>query len=156
MNNLLMYILFTFYLLFVNDSFSKGDFTRQKPVEMQVFLKGKTGQNHFFDPNILRFETGKLYKLILTNKSDSKHYFKSFNFSNSIFTRKVQVLNNNDKIVEIKGNINEIEVFPNNSIEWWFVPVRTGEFDDLFCDVEDKKLEKTHSEMGMIGKIIIE
>ena len=37
------------------------------------------------------------------------------------------------------GAIKEIEVFPNNIVEWWFVPIKTGEFKDLFCKIEDKK-----------------
>ena len=34
--------------------------------------------------------------------------------------------------------------------------MKTGEFDDLFCKIKDKITKKTHEEMGMRGKIIIE
>ena len=34
--------------------------------------------------------------------------------------------------------------------------VKTGIFEDLSCKVIDKKLKKSHSDMGMRGKIIIE
>ena len=74
--------------------------------------------------------------------SDSKHYFISEKFSNSIFTRKIQINKNNNKIAEIKGIIKDVEVFPDNTIEWWFVPIKTGEFSDLYCKVEDKKSKK--------------
>ncbi len=60
------------------------------------------------------------------------------------------------KIAEIKGKIDEVEVFPENTLEWWFVPIRTGEFNDLFCGIKDKKSGKLHAEMGMKGQIIIE
>ena len=60
------------------------------------------------------------------------------------------------KIAEIKGNITEVEVFPNNVIEWWFVPVKTGIFDDLKCKIKDKVSKKTHSKMGMVGTIVID
>ena len=43
------------------------------------------------------------------------------------------------KLAEIKGIINEVEVWPNHEIEWWFVPIKTGRFEDLFCKVEDMK-----------------
>ena len=43
----------------------------------------------------------------------------------------------------MKGNISEIEVFPNNVVEWWFVPIKTGEFDDLKCSVKDLQTIKT-------------
>ena len=71
------------------------------------------------------------------NKSDSKHYSHNLTFQNLSYTRKVQVLKNDEKVAEIKGNISEIEVFPNNEVEWWFVPIKTGEFDDLMCLVKD-------------------
>ena len=146
-----IFLLFTFH-----NSFAKGDLSRQKAIEVEINLKGKTGKFHFYEPSTLKFETGKLYKLKLINLSDSKHYFTSEKFSNSIFTRKIQINKNNEKIAEVKGIIKEIEVFPNNIVEWWFVPIKTGEFKDLFCKVEDKKTRKTHEQMGMRGTIIIE
>ena len=146
----------SFFLFNFNYSFSKGDLTRQKAIEVEVNLKGETGKVHFFEPSILKFETGKLYKLKLINLSDSKHYFTSEKFSNSIFTRKIQINKNNSMVAEVKGIIKEIEVFPDNIVEWWFIPLQTGEFDDLFCKIKDKITQKTHEEMGMKGKIIIE
>ena len=149
--------LYVIFLLFTfKKSFSKGDLVRQKAIEVEINLKGEIGKFHFFEPSTLKFETGKLYKLKLINLSDSKHYFTSEKFSNSIFTRKIQVNKNNKKIAEIKGIIKEVEVFPDNIVEWWFVPIKTGEFNDLLCNVKDKKTKKTHEEMGMRGKIIIE
>ena len=44
--------------------------------------------------------------------------------------------------------------FPKSIVEWWLVPIKTGEFDDLHCYVKDKNW-KTHSEMGMVGTIIV-
>ena len=147
---------FILLVLPFKNSFSKGDLTRQKGIEVEVNLKGEIGKVHFFEPSTLKFETGKLYKLKLINLSDSKHYFTSKKFSNSIFTRKIQINKNNEKIAEVKGIIKEIEVFPNNIVEWWFVPIKTGEFKDLFCKIEDKKAGQTHEQMGMRGTIIIE
>ena len=145
-----------FLVLAFKNSFSKGDLTRQKAIEVEVKLKGESGKVHFFEPSTLKFETGKLYKLKLLNLSDSKHYFTSEKFSNSIFTRKIQINKNNNTIAEVKGIIKEVEVFPDNILEWWFVPLKTGEFEDLFCKIKDKITKKTHEEMGMRGKIIIE
>ena len=45
----------------------------------------------------------------------------------------------NKKIAEIKGLIREVEVFPFEKIEWWFVPIKTGVFDDLYCKILNKK-----------------
>ena len=140
----------------MNKSNGKGDFTRQNPISIEVLLKGNSGEVHYYEPSLIKFETGKLYKLKLKNLSDSKHYFTSKEFAESIFTRKIQVNKDLEKIAEIKGNIHEVEIFPNNTLEWWFVPIKTGVFEDLYCKVIDKKINKSHAEMGMRGKIIIE
>lgn len=140
----------------VKTSNGRGDLTRQEATSIEVLLKGRSGELHYYEPSILKFETGKLYKLKLKNQSDSKHYFTSKEFADSIFTRKIQVNKDLEKIAEIKGNISEIEIFPNNTLEWWFVPIKTGVFEDLNCKVIDKKINKSHAEMGMRGKIIIE
>ena len=140
----------------MNESNGKGDLTRQKAISVEILLKGKSGEIHYYEPAILKFETGRLYRLKLKNLSDSKHYFTSQKFTDSIFTRKIQVNKDSEKIAEIKGSILEVEIFPNNTLEWWFVPIKTGIFEDLNCKVIDKKLNKSHSDMGMRGKIIIE
>ena len=142
-------------IIFFTNLSSSIDLTRQTPIEKTVFLNGKTGLNHFYEPSELIFYTGKLYKLIIKNVSDSKHYFGSDLFAKSIFTRKIQVTKNTNKVAEIKGIINEVEVWPNEALEWWFVPLKTGVFLDLICNVKDKKTQLNHSEMGMKGKIII-
>ena len=107
-------------LSFVNLSKSQ-DLTRQDPIEKIVYFRGVLGETHYYEPNELVFETGKLYKLKLINNSDSKHYFTSTSFSKSIFTRKIQVNFKGKKLAEVKGIINEVEVWPNHEIEWWFV-----------------------------------
>ena len=66
-----------------------GDLSRQTPIEVTVDL-GSPGK-HEFAPKQLKFETGKLYKLILRNTSNDPHYFTSHAFSQMVFTRKVQV-----------------------------------------------------------------
>ena len=43
----------------------------------------------------------------------------------------------------------EIEVYPNGTAEWWFVPVKTATLNDLKCTI------KGHAEAGMVGKITI-
>jgi len=134
-----------------------GDLSRQTPIEITVEL-GKPGQ-HVFAPNRLRFETGKLYKLILTNTSNDPHYFTSHAFTQLIFTRKVQVTQMRDgklvTLAEFKGAIREIEVYPGHSAEWWFVPVATGRATDLQCGIRGDD-GKTHADHGMVGEIVIE
>jgi uncharacterized cupredoxin-like copper-binding protein len=134
-----------------------GDLSRQEPIVVTVEL-GKPGIHAFF-PNQLRFETGKLYKLVLKNASSDPHYFTSHAFTQLIYTRKVQVVQERDgkptTLAEFKGAIREIEVYPGQIAEWWFVPVATGRVTDLRCGIVGKD-GKTHAEHGMVGEIVIE
>jgi uncharacterized cupredoxin-like copper-binding protein len=134
-----------------------GDLSRQTPIEVMVEL-GRTGE-HAFVPDKLRFQTGKLYKLVLTNPSSDPHYFTSHAFSQLIYTRKVQVVQQRDgkpaTLAEFKGAIREIEVYPGATAEWWFVPVATGRVSDLRCSIVAKD-GKSHADHGMVGEIVIE
>ena len=148
---LLLVLLFSFIINFVKTN----DLTRQNPIVKTILLKGISGNHHFYEPNEIKFDTGKLYKLIIKNMSDSKHYFTSSSFSKAIFTRKIQINDKDHKLAEIKGIIHEVEVWPSQQIEWWFVPIKTGYFNDLHCRVNDEKTNLTHDMMGMKGVIII-
>ncbi len=134
-----------------------GNLAGQEPVTVTVEL-GRPGK-HVFVPDRLKFETGKLYKLVLKNTSSDPHYFTSDGFSPLIYTRKVQVVQTRDgkttTLAEFKGTIREVEVYPGHTAEWWFVPVATGRLTDLRCGIKGKD-GKTHAELGMIGEIVIE
>jgi uncharacterized cupredoxin-like copper-binding protein len=109
-----------------------GDLSRQTPIEVTVDL-GSPGK-HEFAPKQIKFETGKLYKLILRNTSSDPHYFTSHAFSQMV---------------------REIEVYPGQSAEWWLVPIAAGRASDLRCDIKASD-GKTHAELGMTGEIVIE
>jgi uncharacterized cupredoxin-like copper-binding protein len=134
-----------------------GDLSRQTPIEVTVSL-GTPGKPAF-EPNQLRFETGKLYKLILRNDSNDPHYFTSHTFSQMVWTRKAQITQQRDgksvTLAEFKGAMREIEVYPGYAAEWWLVPVAAGRASDLRCDIKGAD-GKTHAELGMTGEIIIE
>ncbi|GAB4237224.1 MAG: hypothetical protein Kow0032_22850 [Methyloligellaceae bacterium] len=130
-----------------------ADLTKQTPIEVRVALGNKAGA-HVFQPSALTFETGKLYKLVLTNPSGTKHYFTSPGLARSVYTRKVQVVDGQGTKVEIKGTIREIEVYPGGVAEWWFVPVAAGRFNDLHCHIRGAD-GRTHAEHGMRGSVTI-
>ncbi len=135
-----------------------GDLSRQQPVEVVVEL-GRPDGRHAFEPSRLRFETGRLYRLVLRNNSRDPHYFTSDEFAARVFTRKVQVTQARDgreaTLAEFKGAIREVEVYPGHSAEWWFVPVAAGRVADLRCGVVAAD-GRTHAEHGMVGEIVIE
>ena len=134
-----------------------GDLSRQAPIEVTVDL-GSPGK-HEFTPKQLKFETGKLYKLILRNTSSDPHYFTSHAFSQMVFTRKVQVTQQQSgkpvTLAEFKGAIREVEVYPGQTAEWWFVPVAAGRVTDLRCGIVGSD-GKSHADHGMVGEIVIE
>lgn len=127
-----------------------GDMTAQEPVEVKVQM-GDDQDSFRFVPEKLKFETGKLYKLVLENRSHNKHYFSSDGFARAVYTRKVQIRDaQQTSIAEVKGVVREIEVYPGQQVEWWLVPVKAGSFDDLKCTISG------HAEQGMVGRISIE
>lgn len=138
-----------FVMSFSANLYARGDLSAQKPIEVKVLL-GNEANPFRFIPSKIQFETGKLYKLKLINSSQSKHYFTSSKFSSSIYTRKIQIVNDKGKtLAEVKGAIRTVEVYPGQTAEWWFVPVKTGMMNDLHCQISG------HTEAGMKGLIII-
>jgi uncharacterized cupredoxin-like copper-binding protein len=137
-------------LLFLSaTSYAAGDMTAQQPIDVTVSLGNAKNKLQFY-PSKLLFETGKLYKLIIKNPSQQKHYFTAEEFARSVFTRKVQVVDSSNKtLAEVKGQINEIEVYPGGTAEWWFVPVKTLKSSNFHCTI------KGHTKAGMTGFITI-
>jgi uncharacterized cupredoxin-like copper-binding protein len=143
------FFIFSFFITLPVVLAAKGDFTAQQPIVKKINLGNSKNALRYY-PDFLSFETGKLYKLIIKNPSSQKHYFTAEALSRSVFTRKVQVMNSQNKtIAEVKGHINEIEVYPGGTTEWWFVPIKTLNNSSLHCSI------KGHSEAGMTGNISI-
>ncbi len=117
-------------ILFPAMTIAGGNLAKQDPIEVRLDL-GKDGTDqHRYYPDRLTFETGKLYRLVIHNPSNSKHYFTSLGLAGKVYTRKVQVMDDLGEgakaIGEIKGAIREVEVYPGGTTEWFFVPVATG------------------------------
>lgn len=119
-----------------------SDLLRQPATEIPISL-GSTSDELKFFPNLLEFQSGKRYKLVLKNPSPEKHYFTSKDFADASWTQKVEAGN-----VEIKGAIHELELKPGAEAEWVFVPMKSGSYN-LRCTVPG------HAEAGMTGKITI-
>ena len=119
------------------------DFTKQQAIAVQVSLSNDSNELKFI-PDRFTFESGKRYKLSLSNSSSVKHYFTSKDFADAIWTQNVVAGN-----VEIKGNIRELELRPNTTAEWTFVPIKSGTYE-LHCAIAG------HAEAGMRGSITIQ
>lgn len=115
----------------------------QQSIEtLQVHLGNQAGAL-VFEPDQLTFDAGKRYKLLLDNPSPTKHYFTAKDFSDVIWTQKVEAGN-----VEVKGAIHELELKPGAEAEWVFVPQKPGTYE-LHCSIAG------HAEAGMVGEISI-
>ena len=135
--------------MFVTGAYAAGDLSRADPKEIVIEM-GTSGEKMFFKPNHLDLETGKAYKIVLRNLDDAKHEFAGHELIEKLFTRKVEISDaKGNLIAEIKGNVREIEVGPNREVEWFIVPIQTGENIPMECEL------KGHKEAGMFGTVTI-
>ncbi|MEM8614484.1 MAG: cupredoxin domain-containing protein, partial [Cyanobacteria bacterium P01_H01_bin.105] len=111
----------------------------QQSIETVQANLGNTSGALVFEPDQLTFEAGKRYKLVLENPSPTKHYFTAKDFSDIIWTQKVEAGN-----VEVKGAIHELELKPGAEAEWVFIPQKPGTYE-LHCSIAG------HAEAGMVG-----
>jgi uncharacterized cupredoxin-like copper-binding protein len=115
----------------------------KQPATQVTISLGNSANELRFEPNYLEFESGKRYKLRLTNPSPQKHYFTAKDFADSIWTQKVEASK-----VEVKGAIHELELKPEAEADWVFVPLKQGNYN-LRCPIPG------HTEAGMTGEIVI-
>ena len=130
-------------------TFAAGDLSRANPREVNLEMGSAAGKM-YFKPAHIEFETGKAYKLVIKNTDKLKHEIESHEFVQRIFTRKVEVLGPDGKMLaEIKGAVTEVEVAAGGVVEWFFVPVQDGKDLTMDCAIAG------HKEAGMFGTITI-
>jgi uncharacterized cupredoxin-like copper-binding protein len=139
-------------LAFAFPALAEGDLSRADPIEI-VLEMGTTDaveKPMYFNPSHIDLETGKAYKIVLKNTDEVKHEFASPGLMERSFTRKVEISDENGGLVaEIKGNVSEIEVGPGKTVDWYIVPVQSGENIAMECLLEG------HLEAGMAGTITV-
>jgi uncharacterized cupredoxin-like copper-binding protein len=118
------------------------DLSRQDAIEVRITLGNRANELRFV-PDRLDFISGKRYKLILSNPSNQKHYFTAKDFSDGIWSQKVEAGK-----AEIKGAIHELELKPSGVAEWIFVPIKPGTYS-LRCSIPG------HAEAGMVGNLVV-
>ena len=139
-------------LAFAFPALAEGDLSRAEPIELVVEMGATDAADKpmYFKPNHLDLETGKAYKIVLKNLDEVKHEFASPGLMERSFTRKVEITDEAGELVaEVKGNVSEIEVGPGKEVEWFIVPVQTGENLAMECLLEG------HQEAGMTGTITV-
>ena len=140
-------------LAFASPALAAGDLSRADVIEIVVEMgtSDNVDKPMYFKPDHLDLETGKAYKIVLRNVDEIVHEFAAPELALHSFTRKVQI---NDKsgemIAEIfGGNITEVEIGAGHEVEWFIVPVQTGENLPMECLIEG------HMEAGMFGTVTI-
>lgn len=137
-------------LAFAATAYAAGDLSRADPTEIVIEMGQKDAKHMYFKPDHIDLETGKAYKISFKNTDKIKHEFAAPEFVSKVFTRKVEVLGADGKMIsEVKGAINEVEVAGGGTVEWFIVPVQTGKDIPIECAIEG------HKEAGMVGTITI-
>ncbi len=108
-----------------------GDLTRQEPIVLTLQVACDATPPRF-SPEALTLESGRLYALRLLNGGSKSCYFGSQALADAVYSRKVVAMDANGRTVaEVYGPIRRIEIGAGHAVEWWFLPVRTGRFDDV-------------------------
>ena len=137
-------------LALVSPAYAEGDLSRADPAEIVIEMGQQGPKQMYFKPNHIELVTGKAYKIVFKNTDKIKHEFAASEFVNKVFTRKVEVLGADGKMVaEVKGAISEVEVAGGGVLEWFIVPVQTGKDIEMECAIEG------HKEAGMFGTVTI-
>jgi uncharacterized cupredoxin-like copper-binding protein len=104
----------------------------QEPIQV-VLQFGTETKSFALTPKSLRFETGKLYKLVIVNPSKTAHVVFAPEFGVAI-----------DSISLTQG----VALKQGDRQTWYFVADQAGTYD-IMCG------HKAHVEAGMMGKIIV-
>jgi uncharacterized cupredoxin-like copper-binding protein len=135
---------------FISPAYADGDLSRADATEIVIEMGQVDAKHMYFKPNHIDLVTGKAYKIVLKNMDTIKHEFAAPEFIVKVFTRKVEVLGADGKMIaEVKGAISEVEVAGGGVAEWFIVPVQTGKDIPMDCALEG------HKEAGMFGTVTI-
>lgn len=132
-------------------AFAAGDLSRANVIDVVIEM-GSNDDGMYFAPDNFVLETGQAYRLVLVNVDDIKHEVSLNEMGERIFTRKVEVEDDDGNlVVEVKGAIHEVEVGPGMTVSWFIVPVQTtGGPVQITCELPG------HFEAGMHASVTIE
>jgi uncharacterized cupredoxin-like copper-binding protein len=130
-------------------AYGAGDLSRANIITVNMEM-GSNDDGMYLSPKAYEFETGQAYKLVMTNVDEIKHELALNEMFERVFIRKVEAADKDGNLVtEVKGAINEVEVGPGQTVEWFFVPVQTMEASEISCEIPG------HREAGMWATAVI-
>ncbi len=137
-------------LVVATNATAEGDLSRANVIDVTIEMGSNDG-GMFFRPDKYNFVTGQAYRLILTNVDEIKHEIALNEMGERIFTRKIEASDTDGNLItEVKGSINEVEVGPGMTVEWFIVPVQTTDGPvEITCEIPG------HLEAGMRASVVI-
>lgn len=126
----------------------------ENAVEVHVQTGALPDKMFQFIPSTIEFKTGTLYKLVLNNPGPNRHSFSSKQFAASVKTLQLKTTSKGVVRDALGGNVaipdlQVVELPPQTQVEWWLIPQKPAEFNDLHCTVPG------HEETGMGGTIVV-
>ena len=145
MNKRKILILFTGLLLaagVLSQTYAAGDLAK-RVTRLEPLVFGDGEENDFkISRQIIELETGKLYMLPVEARGYKEYRWEAPEFFQTIWVKQVVV-----EDLEIHTTtVDALEFDDQGRIEFWFVPIRTGEFDWYVEDFDVK---------GMKGSIVV-
>ncbi|MFC5300136.1 cupredoxin domain-containing protein [Azospira restricta] len=128
------------YIDNAKDYVDKADWKAMTTVTVEM-------SEHHYQPEDIRFQAGKAYKVQLKNVGEKDHYFTSPEFNRAVAWRKIMV---NGQMEAKAPYFTAFEVLKKGGqLDLYFVPVKAGSYP-VYCTIDD------HREKGMEGQLIIE
>lgn len=131
----------------------------ERPVHEVLVQFGTPGGDLAIAPTRLTFQTNGLYKMVVSNPSDSIHYFSVPEFGTTVNTTKAVVTSRYPTDVYVSGGPDlvraytafprkeqHIQLMPGATFEWVFTPVKAGHYK-FGCSIPE------HANAGMVGDI---
>lgn len=128
---------------------AEGDLSRANVITVDIEL-GQNDDGMYIKPSQTNFVTGQAYKLHIYNTDEFKHELALNALGEASFTRKIEILDGDALVGEIKGAIREVEVGPGKAVDWYLVPVQTVDEGEMSCELPG------HREAGMFVPITVE
>ena len=121
-----------------NDAEAKGKITKRAERLEEIKIDGADG----FSVTEIELETGKFYRLRITSDGKDEYFFAATDFFNSVWFDQIVI---NDLEIKPSG-IYGLEFDDSGSIDLFFVPIRTGEFEFSIPALK---------ESGFVGRITV-
>lgn len=129
---------------------AQNDLPRADVQMIAIEMGTKDNGKIYFNPKHSEFEAGKTYQLVLTNVDDHNHELAMHEVSENFSTRNVKIGSHDTGLAAEKNEEKErIAIKSQQTINWFFVPMRPGADFYLTCKIDG------HRESGIFGTVAL-